>query len=135
VTKSQLTGAEAQMGNLQGGSGGQSELVATNERELRVLEQLGDRDYFPFRLHKGKKQVVATVVLELRRVNARRKTYTMTIFSGERTIEKKNGTLDEAVQFYAGEPQARYELVVNKMGRSEVRGYVAAPKPAVQAAK
>lgn len=135
LTKSQLTSAETQVGNAQGDSGDRSGLLATNERELRVLEQLGDRDYFPFTLHKGKKQAVGAVVLELRRVNAKRKTYTMMIFSGERKIEKKNRTLDEPVHFYAGNPQVRYELVVNRLGRGAVRGYVATPKPAVKAAQ
>jgi gas vesicle protein len=131
LTKSQLASDEARMKTMQGDLGVESGLIATNGRELQVLEQLGERDYFPFTLQKGKKQAVATVALELRHVNGKHRTYTMTIYSGKHRIEKKNRALDEPVQFYTGKQRVLYELVVNKIARNEVRGYIAAPKAAV----
>ena len=131
-TKSQLASDEAQMKKMQGDLGVQSGLIATNERELKVLEQMGERNYYPFTLRKGKKQSVATVTLDLRRVNVKHKTYTMTIFSGKRKIEKKNRSLDEPVQFYVGTQHLLFELVVNKISHNEVQGYIATPKNAPQ---
>lgn len=128
LTKSQLATDEARMKQMQGDLGVQSGLIATNERELQVLEQLGQRDYYPFTLRKGKKQSVATVQLELRRVNVKHRTYTLTIFSDKRKIEKKNRALDQPVQFYSGSRHLLYELVVNKIVRNQVQGYIAAPK-------
>lgn len=128
LTKSQLASDEAQMKKMQGDLGVESGLIATNGRELKVLEQLGERDYFPFTLQKSKKQPVATVTLELRRVNVKHRRYTLTIYSGKRRVEKKNRALDEPVQFYVGPQRVLYELVVNKIVRNAVQGYIAAPK-------
>lgn len=127
-TQGQPAGAVTQMRKAQGDLGIESGLIATNERELKVLEQLGTRDYYPFTLRKGKKQAVSTVELELRRVNVKHKRYTMTVFVGRKKIEKKNRTLDEPVQFYVGQQHVLYELVVNQIGRGEVQGYLATPK-------
>ncbi len=133
-TKSQLATDEAQMKKMQGDLGVQSGLIATNERELKVLEQLGERNYYPFTLSKGRKQSVATVALDLRRVNVKHKTYTITIFSGKRKIEKKNRSLDQPVQFYVSKQHLLFELVVNKLSRNEVQGYISTPKSAPQPA-
>lgn len=127
-TQGQPAGAVAQMRKMQGDLGIESGLIATNERELKVLEQMGERDYYPFTLRRGKKQAVATVQLRLRRVNEKRKRYTLTVFADGKRIEKKNRALDEPVQFYVGQPRVLFELVVNRIGRDEVRGYIATPK-------
>ncbi len=129
-TKSQLANDEAQMKKMQGDLGVQSGLIATNEQELQVLQHIGDRAYYPFTLQKGKKQAVATVALQLRRVNARHNTYSITVFTDDRKIEKKNRAIDEPVQFYSGPQHLLFELVVNKISHNQVQGYIATPKNA-----
>jgi hypothetical protein len=129
-TKSQLASDEAQMKQMQGDLGVQSGLIATNQKELQVLQHIGDRVYYPFTLQKGKKQAVATVALQLRRVNVKHNTYSITVFSDDRKIEKKNRALDEPVQFYTGPQHLLFELVVNKISRNQVQGYIATPKNA-----
>lgn len=126
-TQAQLAAEEAQMRRMQGDLGIQSGLIATNERELKVLESLGGRSYYPFSLRKGQKKTVATVALQLRRVNERRQTYSITVYSGDKKIEKKDRALDEPLQFYIGEPRMLFELVVNKIGHNQVEGYIATP--------
>ncbi|MGC8549390.1 MAG: hypothetical protein ACP5M4_06795 [Acidobacteriaceae bacterium] len=129
-TESQLAGDEARMKKMQGDLGVQSGLIATNEQELQVLQHIGDRAYYPFTLQKGKKQAVATVALQLRRVNVKRNTYSITVFSDDRKIEKKNRAIDEPVQFYTGPQHLLFELVVNKIRHNQVQGYIATPKNA-----
>jgi hypothetical protein len=129
-TKSQLASDEAQMKQMQGDLGLQSGLIATNQQELQVLQHIGDRAYYPFTLQKGKKQAVTTVALLLRRVNVKRNTYSITVFSDDRKIEKKNRALDEPVQFYTGPQHLLFELVVNKISHNQVEGYIATPKNA-----
>ena len=129
-TQSQLAGDEAQMRKMQGDLGIQSGLIATNAQELEILKHRGDRDYYPFTLRKGKKKAVATIALRLRRVNVKHSMYTMTVFSDDRKIEKKDRSLNEPVQFYTGKQHLLFELVVNKMSHNEVQGYVSTPKNA-----
>lgn len=127
-TQGQPAGTLAQMRKTQGDLGVESGLIATNDAELKVLEQAGKRDYYPFALEKGKTSAVGTVELELRRVNVKRKRYTLTVFADGKKIEKKNRTVDEPVQFYVGKERVLYELVVNQVMRDQVQGYLATPK-------
>ncbi len=129
-TKSQLASDEAQMRKMQGDLGIQSGLIATNERELQVLQKMGNRDYYPFTLRKGQKKAVGTIALRLRKVNVKHNTYTMTVFTNDKKIEKKNRALDEPVQFYSGKQPLLFELVVNKISHNQVEGYVSTPKGA-----
>ena len=133
-TPVQPSGAVTQMRRVKGDLGIESGLIATNDSELKALEQMGEREYYSFTLRKGKKQAVATVTLELRRLNVKHKRYTLTVFADHRKMEKKNRALDEPVQFYAGRQRVLYELVVNQMGHDEVQGYLATPKDGAGAA-
>lgn len=123
-----VAGASAPMQKAQGDLGAPGGLIATNQSELKVLEQMGGRNYFPFTLHKGKKENVATIALLLRRVNVKHSTYTMTVYADGKKIEKKNRALDEPVQFYAGKQRQMFELVVNQISHNQVQGYISMPK-------
>lgn len=119
--------AEAQLQRIKGDAGVTS-LIATNQRELDILKQAGDRDYYEFTLQKGKKQPVSTVALELRKTDAKEGRYTLIIYVDGNKIEKKNRDVNEPVQFYTGKQNTLYEVVVNGIGKDQVTGYLATPK-------
>src|SRR6185437_5279489 len=80
--------AEAQLQRIKGDAGVTS-LIATNQREMDILKQAGDRDYHEFTLHNGKKQPISTVALELKKTDAKEGRYTLIAYVDGNKIEKK----------------------------------------------
>jgi hypothetical protein len=52
------------------------------------------------------------------------------VIADDLTIEKKDRTLNEPLQFYCGRNRQLYELVVNSMARNQISGYLSTPKDA-----
>lgn len=122
-----LNAGEAQLQSTTGDLGADSGLIATNQQELDILKQKGDRNYYPFTLRKGKKQTVSTVTLQLTKADVKHSRYTLMVYADGRKIEKKDRGVNEPLQFYAGKDNFLYELVVNSIQKDEVTGYLATP--------
>jgi hypothetical protein len=56
----------------------------------------------------------------------------MTVFVDDRSIEKKDKTAGEPVQFYlkGAARMAPYEIVVFDVGKNDINGYLSTPKDA-----
>lgn len=133
ATQSDLADTKAQMQRVIGDEGKMSGLIATNHDELEVLKHRGDRNYLEFTLQKGAKPtLLSTVKLQAKKVDDKRGKYTLIVSSDDRSIEKKDKTLDEPVQFYSGKDPQLFEIVVNNISRNVISGYLSAPKSAVQ---
>ncbi|MGH9588140.1 MAG: hypothetical protein ACRD3F_14405 [Acidobacteriaceae bacterium] len=117
----------AQLQSVTGDLGIASGPIATNQQALNVLEQKGDRRYYPFTLQKGKKQSVSTVSLELKKADVKHSRYTIIVYTNNVKIQKKNKGLNEPLQFYTGKENFLFELVVNSIEKNEVKGYLVAP--------
>ncbi len=129
-TKTQLQTDEAAMTAMKGDLGLQSGLIATNAKELDILKHKGDRNYYEFTLGKNQKQAVATVALELKKSDPKRSKFTLVVYADDKEIQKKDRNLDEPIQFYTGKDHLLYELVVNDVGKNQIKGYIATPKNA-----
>lgn len=137
-TKSDLTAEKADLeatkGKLQstiGDLGVQSGLIARNHDEVEELKRLGERDIFEFTLAKTKKpQHVGPIQLELRKIDQKHYKYTMNVVADDKTIEKRDKTVGEPVQFYVRGARAPYEIVVFDVNKKEVKGYLSTPKAA-----
>ena len=130
-TRRELASTEKQLHAAIGDLGMQSGLIAKNADELNYLKRLGARNYFEFTLRKGESPlVISTVRLQLRKVDVKRSLYTLEIFSDDKRVEKKNRNVDEPLQFYTGNPPILFEIVVNKMEKNQVSGYLSTPKTA-----
>ena len=130
ATKTELANAEAAMQTMKGDLGMQSGLIATNAKELDVLKHMGDRNIYEFTLQKGKRQAVATVALELKKADQKHCKFTLSVYSDDKEIPKKDRSLDEPIQFYTGKDHLLYELVVNNIAKNQIHGYIATPKNA-----
>ena len=131
TTRQELASTEQQLHAVVGDLGVQSGLIATNTDQLNYLKHLGDRDYIEFTLRKGQPpSLVSIVKLQLRKADTKHSRYTLTIFSNDKRIEKKDRDLDEPLQFYTGKPPMLFEVVVNRIGKNQVSGYLSAPKNA-----
>lgn len=133
ATKADLDATKAKLERTIGDLGVQSGLIAHTAQELDVLKHKGDRDYFEFALDKGKHPTpVSTISLQLKKVDTKRNRFTLNVIADDKTIEKKDRTLFEPLQFYTGKDHMLYELVVNEVAKNRVSGYVSTPKSAPQ---
>ena len=131
ATKSDLESTKSQLNRVVGDAGVMSGLIATNHDELEVLKHRGDRNYYEFSLQKGAKPtLLATIKLQLKKVDEKHARYTLNVSADDRNIEKKDKGLDEPVQFYTGKSPVLYELVVNTLEKNKVSGYLSTPKNA-----
>jgi len=130
-TREELEQAIADLKTVRGDLGVQSGLIATNGEEVAALRRLGERDYFEFDLTKTKQPVrVGNVRVKLRKADAKRQKFTLELYADDKKIEKKDKTLLEPVQFYVIGSRVPYELVVNKVEKNRIVGYIATPKAA-----
>ena len=128
-TRAELQQTIADLKTVRGDMGVQSGLIATNAGELQVLRDLGERNYYEFDLTRSKQpQRVGSIQMRLRKTDRKRNRYTLDIWADDKRIEKKNKTLLEPVQFYVIGSKLPYEIVVNKIDKNRVVGYLATPK-------
>jgi cytoskeletal protein RodZ len=134
TTRSDLENTKSQLQRVVGDAGVMSGLIATNHTELEELKHKGDRNYYEFTLQKGAQPILlATVKLQLKKVDEKHSRYTLNVSADDRNIEKKDKNLDEPVQFYTGKNPVLFELVVNNIEKNKISGYLSTPKGAPQA--
>ena len=128
-TRSDLEKTIAQLKATQGDLGVQSGLIATNGKELAALKALGERNYVEFKLGKTKgPQKVGDISVLLKKADPKTNRYTITVIADDKTVEKRDKTVNEPVQFMLAKASQPYELVVNDVKKDLISGYVAAPK-------
>jgi chromosome segregation ATPase len=128
-TRSELEKTISQLKATQGDLGVQSGLIATNGKELAALKALGERNYTEFKLGKTKApQKVGDIAVKLEKTDTKHNRYTITVIADDKTVQKKDRTLNEPVQFLLARARQPYELVVNEIGKNTISGYLAAPK-------
>lgn len=108
----------------------QSGLIAHTRDDLEFLKHKGDRNIYEFTLTKGHSQPVSTVSLELKKADRKKGKFTMNVIADDRTIEKKDRTIFEPMQFYTGRDRLLYEVVVMTVDKDKITGYLSAPKSA-----
>jgi hypothetical protein len=122
-TKKDLTDA------LTGTKGELSGAIARTHDELVALAHKSDRDYFEFTLpRKGARQKVGTVTLILRKINPKKNQFTVGIVSDDQTTERKDKSINEPLYFLARGASTPLELVVNKLTKDSIGGYISTPK-------
>jgi hypothetical protein len=132
ATKTELEATIADLKRVTGDLGVQSGLIATNAHELAALRRLGERNYFEFKLGKSKRpQRVGDVTLLLKKADAKRNRYTVELMADDKKTEKKDKSINEPVQFYTSRARIPYELVVNKVDKDLITGYLSTPKETI----
>jgi hypothetical protein len=130
-TKADLEATKAKLQSAVGDLGVQSGLIANTRGDLEILKHKGDRNYYEFTLLKGAKpQPVATVSLQLKKMDAKHGKFTMNVTSDDKTIEKKDRNISEPIQFYSGRDHLLFELVVWTVDKNKATGYLSTPKSA-----
>lgn len=130
-TKSDLEATKGKLDRATGDMGVMSGLIAHNRDDLEELRRKGDRNYYEFTVQKAKTpQKVGPVQINLNKADQKKGKYTMTVFADDRSIEKKDKTAGEPVQFYmkGARAVAPYEIVVFDVGKNQITGYLSTPK-------
>jgi cell division protein FtsB len=131
TTKNDLEATKGKLERSLGDMNVMSGLIAHNRDDLEELRRRGDRNYYEFTLQKSKfPQRVGPVQVSLIKTDPKKSKYTVNVIADDRTIEKKDKTSGEPVQFYVkgGTKMAPYEFVVFDVGKNQITGYLATPK-------
>ena len=129
-TKSELDKTITDLKRVTGDLGITSGYVATNQKELSELKRRGERNYFDINLGKTKQpQRVGDIALLLKRTDPKRNKYTIDVLADDKTIEKKDKTANEPIQFLVSKGgRTPYEIVINQVKKDQIVGYLATPK-------
>lgn len=131
ATKADLEATKGKLQSTIGDLGVQSGLIARNHDEVEELKRLNQRDIFEFSLGKTKgPQHVGPIQLLVRKIDTKHFRYTMNVVADDKSIEKKDKTVGEPVQFYVRGARAPYEIVVFDLTKDEAKGYLSTPKSA-----
>ncbi len=104
-------------------------LIARNHDEIDQLRRLGERDYTEFTVAgRNKPQKVANLTVELKGVNEKKGQFSVAMTAEDRSLLKKNRAINEPIFFYLGGTKIPEELVINKVGKDTISGYVSIPK-------
>jgi len=119
TTREDLKMAKSEMGTL----------IARNHDEIDQLRRLGERDYTEFTVTgKNRPQKVANVTLELKGVNEKRNQFSVAMVVEDKSFLKKNRAANEPIFFYMTGTHIPEEVVINKIGKDTISGYVSIPK-------
>jgi hypothetical protein len=126
ATKGKLDRATGDMGVMSG-------LIARNHDDLDELKRRGDRNYFEFTIQRAKTpQHVGPVAIALNKTDQKKSKYTITVLADDKSIEKKDRTAGEPVQFYVKGTgrNSPFEIVVFDVNKNQITGYLSTPKSA-----
>lgn len=118
ATKEALTGAKGEL----------SGAIARTHSELVALAHRTDRDYFEFHVTKRARQRIGSLQVQLLKTSTKHNLFTVNLFFDDKVSQRKNEAIDEPVFFYMEGAPSALELVVNKLGKNTISGYVSAPK-------
>jgi septal ring factor EnvC (AmiA/AmiB activator) len=118
-TNNDLNMARSELGNL----------IARNHDEIDVLRRMGERDYVEFTIAgKNKPQKIGNITVELKGVNEKHNRANIIVVLEDKKLEEKNRNINSPVILYpTGQRQAE-ELVINKVGKNTITGYLSMPK-------
>lgn len=109
-------------------------LIARNHDQIEALRKLGLRDYFEFTLRRRHPIQVAGVGLDLKKTNRKHHRFTLDMLIGDSWVTKKRRTIDEPIFFITQGSRSFNELVINRVDKGVVTGYISTPKGANQVA-
>ena len=103
--------------------------IATTHEELVMLEKKGERSYYEFDLDKSKQfQREGPVGVQLRKANTKHEYADLDMLIDDLRVSKKHVNIYEPVFFYPADSKTPVELVINKISKDHVHGYVSEPK-------
>jgi hypothetical protein len=103
--------------------------IATTHDELVALEKRGQRLYYEFDLSKSKDfQREGPIQVSLRKADAKHQSYDLMMLVDDHELSKKKVDLYEPIWLHAEDAPEPVQVIVNKIDKDHIHGYVSAPK-------
>jgi hypothetical protein len=103
--------------------------IAKNHEELVALEQRGERNYYEFDLSKNKSFArTGPISLSLRKTDTKHEHYDLALMVDDNQLQKKNVDLYEPIWLNNSDDPQPLEIVVNKIDKNHIHGYVSSSK-------
>lgn len=103
--------------------------IARTHGELVLLQKKGERSYYEFDLDKSKQfRASGPVSMKLKKANTKRQYADMELIVDDATLQQKHVNLYQPVVFYAADSNVPVELVINRISKDHIHGYVSEPK-------
>ena len=103
-------------------------LIARNHDEIDALRKLGQRDYYEFTLVRHKPIHLASIGLDLKKTNKKHHRFTVDLLVDDVWVRKDHRTINEPIFFTTSSSRTFCELVVNKVDKGVIYGYISTPK-------
>ena len=104
-------------------------LIARNHDEIDVLRRQGERDYIEFSIAgKNQPQKVGNVTVELKGTNEKKNRANLVLTVEDKRTEDKNRAVNQPLFFYLSGTHMPQEIVINKIGKNQISGYLSIPK-------
>ncbi len=112
-----------------GDLGIKSDVIAYNHDALDILKREGRRKYYELTLDRAAQLLpISNITLQLKSADPKRSLLSLSVVADKKTIQKKNRSIREPIQFYSG--GALYEIVIWNVDRDTVTGCLSTPKDA-----
>lgn len=103
--------------------------IARTHEEVVALARRGERNYFEFDLTKSKQfQRFGPLTLSLRKADTKHKNYDLEMIVDDNHLNKKKVNLYEPIWIHTENDSQPVQIVVNRIEKNLVHGYVSAPK-------
>jgi len=103
--------------------------IARTHDELVALQKRGERNYVEFNLPKSKQfQRYGPLMLSLRKADTKHKSFDLAMIVDDNQLSKKKVNLYEPIWIHRTDDPQPVQVVINKIDRDRVQGYVSAPK-------
>jgi hypothetical protein len=105
------------------------ESVLFNEKQIASVKRSLEREYYNFELEeKGGYMKVFDVSLSLKDTDWKRRQFDMYLLADGKVMQKKDHSINEPIFFYIEGQQKPYEVVVTRVDKKMVVGYLSVPK-------
>ena len=103
--------------------------IARTHEELMRLEQRGERRYYEFDLSKSKGfQREGPIQISLRKADSKHQSYDLMMLVDDHQLSKKKVDLYEPIWLHQSDQPQPVQIVVNKIEKDHVQGYVSAAR-------
>jgi len=75
---------------------------------------------------------VGAITVELKGVNDKRNRANLVLVVEDKRLDEKNRNVNQPIFFYMNGARQPQELVINKMGKNQISGYLSTPKANAQ---
>jgi chromosome segregation ATPase len=108
-------------------------LIARNHDEIDLLRRKGERDYVEFSIAgKNQPQKVGNMTVELKGTNEKKNRANLVVTVEDKRYEDKNRQTNQPLVFYTTGSHQPEELVINRISKNQISGYISVPNSNVQ---